>query len=112
LLRFIASQKMPWLESITLGGEIGKYIIMARQASDKTWLVGAATNEESRELDIPLSFLNSGKFEVTLIQDGENAHYLTNREVMNVQKQILKSKDKVHVKLAPGGGACLLIKSL
>jgi len=112
LLRFIASQKMPWLESKTLGGEIGKYIIMARQASDKTWLVGAATNEESRELDIPLSFLNSGKFEVTLIQDGENAHYLTNREVMNVQKQILKSKDKVHVKLAPGGGACLLIKSL
>jgi len=112
LLRFIASQKMPWLESITLGGEIGKYIIMARQASDKTWLVGAATNEDSRELDIPLSFLKSGKFEVTIIQDGETAHYLTNREVMKVQKQTLKSKDKVHVKLAPGGGACLVIKPI
>lgn len=112
LLRFIAAQKMPWHESKTLGGEIGKYIIMARQASDNTWLVGAATNEDSRELDIPLSFLNSGKFEVILIQDGDNAHYLTNREVMNVQKQILKSKDKVHVKLAPGGGACLIIKPI
>lgn len=112
LLRFIAAQKMPWLESKTIGGEIGKYIIMARQASDKTWLVGAATNEDSRELDIPLSFLKSGKFEVTIIQDGEIAHYLTNREVMKVQKQILKSKDKVHVKLAPGGGACLIIKGI
>jgi alpha-glucosidase len=112
LLRFIAAQKMPWLESKTLDGEIGKYIIMARQASDKTWLVGAATNEDSRELDIPLSFLKSGKFEVTIIQDGENAHYLTNREVMKVQKQILKSKDKVRVKLAPGGGACLIIKPI
>jgi alpha-glucosidase len=112
LLRFIAAQKMPWLESKTLGGEIGKYIIMARQASDKTWLVGAATNEDSRELGVPLSFLKSGKFEVTVIQDGENAHYLTNREVLKVQKQILKSKDFVHVKLAPGGGACLLIKAL
>jgi len=112
LLRFIASQKMPWLESKTLGGEIGKYIIMARQASDNIWLVGAATNEDARELDIPLSFLKSGKFEVILIQDGENAHYLTNREVMKVQKQILKSKDKVRVKLAPGGGACLIIKPI
>lgn len=112
LLRFIAAQKMPWLESKTLGGEIGKYIIMARQASDKTWLVGAATNEDSRELDIPLSFLGSGKFEVTIMQDGENAHYLTNREVMKVQKQMLNTKDTVHVKLAPGGGACLIIKAI
>ncbi|MBV5315050.1 MAG: glycoside hydrolase family 97 catalytic domain-containing protein [Prolixibacteraceae bacterium] len=112
LLRFIAAQKMPWHESKTLGGEIGKYIIMARQASDNTWLVGAATNEDSRELDIPLSFLKSGKFEVTIIQDGEIAHYLTNREVMKVQKQILKSKDKVRVKLAAGGGACLIIKPI
>ncbi len=112
LLRFIAAQKMPWLESKTLGGEIGKYIIMARQASDNTWLVGAATNEDSRELDIPLSFLGSGKFEVTIIQDGDNAHFLTNREVMKVQTQMLKSKDKVHVKLAPGGGGCLIIKAI
>ncbi|MGE0021222.1 MAG: glycoside hydrolase family 97 N-terminal domain-containing protein [Draconibacterium sp.] len=112
LLRFIAAQKMPWLESKTLGGEIGKYIIMARQASDKTWLVGAATNEDSRELDIPLSFLGSGKYEVTIVQDGENAHYLTNREVMKVQKQMLNAKDTIHVKLASGGGACLIIKAI
>ena len=112
LLRFIAAQKMPWLESKTLDGEIGTYIVMARQSSDKTWLVGAATNEDSRELDIPLSFLSSGSYEVTIVQDGVNAHYLTNREVLKVQNQMLKSKDKVHVKLAPGGGACLIIKAL
>ena len=45
LLKFIASQKMPWLESKTLSGEIGQYIVMARQANDGNWLVGAATNE-------------------------------------------------------------------
>lgn len=112
LLRFIAAQKMPWSESKTLGGEIGRYIVMGRQASDKTWLVGAATNEDARELEIPLSFLGSGKYEVTVIQDGDNAHYLTNREVMKVQKQMLNAKDTVHVKLAPGGGACLIIKAI
>lgn len=112
LLKFIAAQKMPWQESKTLSGEIGEYIVMARQATDGVWLVGAATNESPRELDIPLSFLNRGKYEATIIQDGENAHYLTNREVLKTDKKIMRAADKVHVKLAAGGGACLIIKEV
>jgi alpha-glucosidase len=61
---------------------------------------------------VSLNFLGSGKYEVTIVQDGENAHYLTNREVMKVQTQMLNAKDTVHVKLAPGGGACLIIKAI
>ena len=110
LLKFIAAQKMPWLESKTLSGEIGEYIVMARQASDGVWLVGAATNELPRELEIPLNFLKRGKYEVTVIQDGDKAHYLNNREELKTEKKILKSSDKVDVKLAAGGGACLIIK--
>jgi len=110
LLKFIAAQKMPWQESKTLSGEIGEYIVMARQASDGVWLVGAATNELPRELEIPLNFLKRGKYEVTVIQDGNQAHYLNNREELKTEKKIIKSSDKVHVKLAAGGGACLIIK--
>lgn len=112
LLRFIAAQKMPWQQSKTLSGEIGEYIVMARQAADGVWLVGAATNESPREIQIPLSFLKSGKYEVTIIQDGDKAHYLKNREDLKVDKKILKSRDKMHVKLAAGGGACLMIKAI
>ena len=112
LLKFIASQKMPWQESKTLSGEIGEYIVMARQATDGVWLVGAATNESPRELDIPLSFLKRGKYEVTIIQDGDNAHYLNNREELKTRQKIVKSADKVHVKLAAGGGACLILKEV
>ena len=57
LLQFIAAEKMPWRESRTLSGAIGEHIVMARQAADGAWLVGAATNEDPRELDIPLAFL-------------------------------------------------------
>ncbi|MGV8135617.1 MAG: glycoside hydrolase family 97 N-terminal domain-containing protein [Mangrovibacterium sp.] len=112
LLRFIAAQKMPWKESKTLAGEIGEYIVMARQASDGTWLAGAATNEQPRELDIPLSFLGKGKYDVTIIQDGANSHYLTNREELVTGNKVLKAGDRVHVKLAAGGGACLIIKRI
>lgn len=112
LLKFIAAQKMPWQESKTLSGEIGEYIVMARQATDDIWLVGAATNESPRELDIPLSFLKRGKYEVTIIQDGDHAHYLNNREELKTEKKTMKPTDKVHVKLAAGGGACLIIKEV
>ena len=112
LLKFIASQKMPWKESKTLSGEIGEYIVEARQAADGVWLVGAATNESPRELDIPLNFLKRGKYEVTIVQDGENAHYVTNREVLKSEKKVIKPSETVHVKLAAGGGACLIIKEV
>ena len=111
LLQFIAAQKMPWRESKTLSGEIGEYIVMARQAADGVWLVGAATNESARELTIPLTFLKKGKYEVSIIQDGNNAHYLTNREVFKAESKTLQSNDFVNVRLAAGGGACLVIKT-
>ena len=110
LLKFIAAQKMPWQESKTLSGEIGEYIVEARQAADGIWLVGAATNESPRELDIPLSFLKRGNYEVTIVQDGDDAHYLTNREVLKSETKTMNSSETVWVKLAAGGGACLIIK--
>lgn len=109
ILKFIASQKMPWLESKTLKGEIGEYIVMARQASDQTWLIGAATNESSRELDIPLTFLKEGKYQALIIQDGDDADYRSTKESYQTLHKEVDSGDRIHMKLAPGGGACILI---
>lgn len=110
ILQFIASQKMPWLESKTIKGEIGEFIVMARQASDKTWLIGAATNENSRKLDIPLTFLKKGRYKALVIQDGPTASYKKANEHINVLRKDVDSTDILQVELAPGGGACILIK--
>lgn len=110
LKSFIASQKMPWAESKTLKGEIGEYIVMARQAADGVWLVGAATNESARALDIPLDFLGKGKYEAMIIRDGDTADYLTNRREYKVEERTVRASDSVPVQLAAGGGACLIIK--
>ena len=74
LLRFLSAQKMPWLESKTLDGKIGEYIVMMRQA-----------------------------------EDGENAHYLSNRETIKVSKKKVTRTEVLNIKLAPGGGACIRI---
>ena len=109
LLSFLSAQQMPWKESRTLMGEIGAYIVMMRE-TDKDYLIAAATNEESRTLSIPLSFLPEGIYTVQLMLDGDNAHYLTNRESYQVETREVKSGDTLSVKLAPGGGACLRIR--
>ncbi|MPN20355.1 Glucan 1,4-alpha-glucosidase SusB [bioreactor metagenome] len=111
LLRFISEQKMPWIESKTVAGEIGEYIVMMRQTKE-TILVAAATNESSRTIDLPLSFLGKGKYEVEIIQDGKDAHYLTNRETCRVDKKEVTKRDALRLSLAPGGGACLTFKAV
>ena len=110
LLHFISEEKMPWKESKTLDGEIGKYIVMMRQNQSDAFLVGAVTNEDARTLTIPLSFLPKGNYELTLVQDAKESHYLTNRELFSVDKRLVSKSETITVKLAPGGGACLLLK--
>lgn len=110
LLRFLSAQKMPWKESRTLAGEIGKYIVMMRQADDDTYLIGAATNEEERSIDIPLSFLPKGEFEMEMVTDGENSHYLSNREECRIKTESVTRKNTQTLWMAPGGGACVILK--
>ena len=110
LLRFIASQQMPWCESKTLSGVIGEHIVMARQSAKGVWLVGAATNEQARALDVKLDFLPPGTYQATIIQDGADAHYQKNRETQMVENRQARPTDTLHLKLAPGGGACVILE--
>ena len=110
LLRFISAQKMPWVESRTLRGEIGEYIVMMRE-TEESYLVGGAVNEEGTTLSIPLNFLPKGEtFEAELTKDGKEAHYIDKRETIEVEPLSLKSTSALTIKMAPGGGFCLLIK--
>ncbi len=110
LLKFISSQKMPWIESKTLDGKIGEYIVMMRETDD-AYLIGAATDETDRQITVKLDFLpdtNAG-YETMIIEDGDGAHYLTNREVMKSRNVKVRKNDEITVSLACGGGACILI---
>ncbi len=109
LLEFLSAEKQPWKESITLDGVIGEYIVMARQNAQGEWLVAAATNEDEREVEIPLSFLGRGKYTATVNTDADDTHYRTNRETTETTKISVGRKSTLKIRLAPGGGACILI---
>ncbi|MFE9028926.1 glycoside hydrolase family 97 C-terminal domain-containing protein [Streptomyces iakyrus] len=48
---------------------IGEYIAVARR-NGSTWYLGAMTNESSRTLSLPLSFLGGGTWTATVYADG------------------------------------------
>ena len=110
LLEFLSAEKQPWRESVTLDGSIGEYIVMMRQNADGDFLVAAATDEEARTLSIPLSFLPKGSWSATVSTDGPDADYRTNRESTRSESLGVDRKSTLEVRLAPGGGACILIK--
>lgn len=113
LLEFLASEQQPWKESKTLSGEIGEYIVMMRESREGKYLVGAATNEDARDLKVGLGFLPKGDYKISVVEDGPDAHYLTNREVIapgSLEMSIKDGSESIDLHLAPGGGACVLIE--
>lgn len=83
---------------------------MMRETED-AYLVAGATNEEGRTLTIPLRFLPKGKtFSAELTMDGRDADYLKNREVIQTATQTLSRTTPLTVRMAPGGGFCIVIK--
>ncbi|MBE9586934.1 glycoside hydrolase family 97 C-terminal domain-containing protein [Mucilaginibacter sp. JRF] len=100
---------MPWLERRPIKGEIGEYIVMARQTSDRTWLVDAATNEFSREQAIPLSFLKKGRYKALIIQDRNDADYRMPTESYKVSKSFVGKGRHFACYTCTRRGACIII---
>ena len=110
LLEFLSAEKQPWRESRTLAGEIGSYIVMMRRNADGDYLVAAATDESGRTLTVPLSFLPKGSWTATVSTDAPGADFRTNREPTRSETLEVTRKSALTLPLAPGGGACVLIR--
>ena len=111
LLEFLSAEKQPWQESITLDGEIGEYIVMARQNRDGQWLIAAASNETARKLSIPLSFLpKKSHFTAAITTDAADTNFQTNREGTAYREEAVTEKSVITVDIASGGGCCILLK--
>lgn len=111
LLEFLAAEKQPWRESVTLDGRIGEYIVMMRQNADGDYLVAAATDESERTLSIPMSFLpKKGSWTAAVNTDAEDTDYRTNRDTCTSYDTVVTAASVLNVRLAPGGGACILIR--
>ncbi len=109
--QFIKEVPVDWDDSRYLEAEPGDYITVARKAKGKNnWFIGAITDENGRNTNIQLDFLDAGKkYTATIYADGANAHWQTNPEAYIITRQTVDNKTVLNLKLAPGGGCAVSI---
>ena len=105
-LEFIENVPTVWDDSKVLSGEPGKFIVMARRNGNK-WYLGAMTNWDARDLEIPLSFLGEGRYEAWIFADGADADKVGTS--VGISKKGMKAGENLKLHLAPGGGAAVII---
>jgi alpha-glucosidase len=98
---FIADVPVVWDDTRVLSGKVGEYVSVARK-KDNTWYVGAMTNSNARDLEIDLSFLESGDYTIEIFRDGINAERHA-EDYKRVTKTVTAS-DVMNIHLASGGG--------
>jgi alpha-glucosidase len=98
---FIAAIPTTFDETEALDGNVGEFVSIARRKGT-TWYAGAMTNWNTREITADLSFLGDGNYKATIFADGVNA----NRDATDYTSKTITvtAKDKLSIKMAPGGG--------
>ncbi|UII33287.1 glycoside hydrolase family 97 protein [Fulvivirga ulvae] len=107
--QFIRDVGVDWEESKVLNGEVGDYVTIARrERNTHKWFIGSITDENPRELTVDLSFLDNGQsYTATIYADAADAHWDDNPTAYEITSKTVTSKDKLDLKLAPGGGAAI-----
>jgi len=100
-MQFLGPVPTVWDETRVLDGKIGDYVVIARRHG-RDWYVGAMTDWTARELNVDLSFLPAGSFQMSAYQDGVNADRLGSDYKLVSSK--VNNKSAVTIKLASGGG--------
>lgn len=109
--QFIADVGVDWEQSMVLDGEIGDFVVMAREEkASGNWFVGGITNEEARTQSLDFSFLPQGKtFKATLYKDAPDAHWDNNPEAYEISTMEVDSTTNMTIEMAAGGGFAMSI---
>jgi alpha-glucosidase len=104
--QFIKDVAVDWDDTRMLAGDVGDYAVFARKERGKpTWFMGGITDEEGRDLDLPLTFLDAGaRYRAEIYRDGKGADYRTNPRAIAIEKRNVTAADRMKLRMAPGGG--------
>jgi len=107
--QFIRDVGVNWVETIVINGEIGEYLTIARkERGTEKWFLGSITDENSREFDIELDFLNDTiKYSAIIYKDAEESHWDKNPTAIEIEETIVRKNNQIKLKLVEGGGTVI-----
>ena len=123
-LSFIESCPTTWRKTLVLNGEIGQYVSVARQErasyregmqqkGGDRWFIGCITNEEARQMDIPLNFLDAdARYRAIIYEDGPDADYEHNPYAITIRQMEVNRESVLHLSLARSGGAAVRVEKM
>lgn len=105
---FISDVPTDWEQTKVLDAVIGDYVVTARQErGGSDWYLGAITDENARTLDVPLSFLEKGKWMAQIYEDTPQTSYETSPETYQYREVEVSAKDVLNINLATSGGCAI-----
>ncbi|EJL59753.1 glycoside hydrolase family 97 protein [Flavobacterium sp. CF136] len=108
-IEFFDKVKTVWDETKVLDGQVGEYITVARKTG-KDWFVGAITNNQTRKITVPTTFLEKGKkYVVKSFQDDDT---IQTRTKVAVKEQKIKGGDVLAFDLKASGGVALIFSEV
>ena len=124
--QFIKDVAVDWQRSEYLYAEPGDYLVIARQAKPHAkcranagmdgheWFIGGVTDENARDFEIALDFLEPGRsYTATIYEDAPDACGLGDNPAFNpaysIRKINVTSSDKLDMHMAPSGGFAISI---
>ena len=107
--QFIRDVPADWSQTVALAGEVGDYAVIARrERGTGDWYVGAITDEEPRQVEVDLSFLDGdGRYNAEIYVDGADAHWESNPYSLSIEERPVTVADRLALQLAAGGGAAI-----
>ena len=110
--KFIRDVGVDWEKTKVLYGEVGDYVVIAREERGTgNWFVGGVTDENSREIKVNFDFLEQGiKYTATIYRDHNDSHYKLDPSAIDIELTELTSSSVLPITMKEGGGFAISIK--
>ncbi|WP_394176848.1 glycoside hydrolase family 97 protein [Thalassotalea litorea] len=111
--QFIQDVPTDWERSIALAGEVGDFVIFARQQRDSNdWFIGGLTDEDARDVSVALTFLQPGvKYRAQIYRDSEDTNWVDNPAEITIEEKMVTAKDTLKLTMANSGGFAIRLQA-
>lgn len=111
--QFISDLGVDWQKSKVLDGEVGDFVVIARQERETdNWFIGGITDENQRDFTIDFDFLEAGKtYEAKLYKDGPEADWENNPQDYAIETLQVDRTTSLDIAMASGGGFAISLIS-
>jgi alpha-glucosidase len=113
-LQFLKDVPTDWEDTKVLEGKIGEYITTVRKDRNSAdWYLGTITNENARDVNVSLSFLDkNATYEAQIYADAEGTDETHNPSALAISKKMVKASDVLKLHLGGAGGTAIRFKKL